>query len=234
MKITSGIFKKKNITFVAKLPFRPTKVRVRQAIFNILKHRFFNDFSELFVLDCYAGTGSFGFEALSLGARHVTFIEKNYEIASMIKKSAYDLNVLDRINIHNKDFVNFINNDHSLFDIVFLDPPYFKDLVCPSVAHLVKIGAIHEKSILCVECSKKDIMTINQSLSKIPSHREDPNTQSAEGDTERRNAAGSTSVSIQAPDRSADNLSALGYMNANIILQRQYGDVVVCFFELSL
>jgi 16S rRNA (guanine(966)-N(2))-methyltransferase RsmD len=189
MKITSGALKKRNIVFSTSLSIRPTKTRVRQAIFNILKHRFFQDFGELYVLDCFAGTGALGFEALSLGTKHVTFIEENYSVASTIKKSASDLNVLDRVDIHSKNVLNFVYDSKHLFDVVFLDPPYFENLVCPAIAHLKQIKIIHDKSIFCVECSKKEVDMINQSLL---------------------------------------------CMNLNLLLQRQYGDVVVCFYGSSL
>jgi 16S rRNA (guanine966-N2)-methyltransferase len=134
------------------LGVRPTRGRVRQAIFNVLRHRFYVNFQGATVLDGFAGTGAFGLDAISLGAR-VTFVEKDAQAAEFLKKRVGP--------VHNVDLLDF--RPEGPFNVVFLDPPYFKDLIVPATLALQQSGAF-ANTVLVFECASKEFVTVKARL----------------------------------------------------------------------
>lgn len=99
---------------------RPTPDMVREAIFSRLEHRGYLDNTD--VLDVYAGSGAFGLEAASRGARTVTAVDANREAVSTIKANAKKtgLDVL----VVNQKAEAFLGTIGRSYDLIFLDPPY--------------------------------------------------------------------------------------------------------------
>jgi 16S rRNA (guanine(966)-N(2))-methyltransferase RsmD len=93
---------------------------LRETLFNVLAPRI----TGARVLDGYAGTGAVGIEALSRGAAHVTFVERDARAAALIETNLAHSGVTDRYAIIR---AGFAGNDDALggaFDLIFLDPPY--------------------------------------------------------------------------------------------------------------
>jgi 16S rRNA (guanine966-N2)-methyltransferase len=102
---------------------RPTSSRVREALFSSITHQV-GDYSELNVLDLFAGSGALGFEALSRGAHRATFIESDRKACDCIQSNAEHLNV-QTATIIQADAVHTVATKGSAqFDLVFIDPPY--------------------------------------------------------------------------------------------------------------
>jgi 16S rRNA (guanine966-N2)-methyltransferase len=100
---------------------RPTQDRIRQVIFSSL--------AEIVpgarVLDLYAGTGSFGIEALSRGAASATFVEKEKEAIECIRENLTHCHL--KGDVRQADALTFLDgNPSSQFDLIFADPPYTK------------------------------------------------------------------------------------------------------------
>jgi 16S rRNA (guanine966-N2)-methyltransferase len=139
---------------------RPTRGRVSQAIFNVLQHRFFVDWSKTSVLDAFAGTGAFGFQALTLGAQYVAFVERDLYVASQISKRAVGLGLHENsYRVFNMDIMQFCPS--SPFHVIFLDPPYFKGLVLPAVKNLLNSNAT---SLFVIECASKESSCVQSGL----------------------------------------------------------------------
>ncbi len=105
---------------------RPTSQRVRKAIFSILKE----DFENKEVLDLYAGSGSLGIEALSMGAKFCHFVDIKKRCINIIRKNLISLNLLYKGASHCKDALKSVKDFYlqgKKFDIIFADPPYYKD-----------------------------------------------------------------------------------------------------------
>jgi 16S rRNA G966 N2-methylase RsmD len=83
MRIISGIHKGRKIVAPKKLPVRPTTDRSKEALFNILQHQM--DFSELSVLDLFAGTGSISYEFGSRGVAQLTAVDKTGTASNSFK-----------------------------------------------------------------------------------------------------------------------------------------------------
>ena len=145
MDILAGEFGGRRIKTVSKLPYRPTKSRVRKSIFDsLIPFRF------PMVLDLFSGSGILGFEAASRGAKFVTFVEKHNPTLRLIKQKASELSG-PIYTFKPGSAVSFLRRSGS-FDLIFADPPYgtrnLESLAETILEHLNKKG----KFIL--ECEK--------------------------------------------------------------------------------
>lgn len=141
MRIISGIARGHRLHTPPKtsLEIRPTSDRAREALFNIIGDKIIDSS----VLDLFAGTGAFGLESLSRGAKHVVFVDKGNISLSLIKKNLQSIIPLlsstdeatPTIEIYKHNLSHSLNyqrsevaNDLSAFNIIFLDPPYDKSM----------------------------------------------------------------------------------------------------------
>ena len=84
VRITGGLLKGRSLKVYSGGEVRPTSDKVRQALFNILRHRFNADFEGVRALDLFAGSGALGLEALSRGAQEVLFVEADPHTAKVL------------------------------------------------------------------------------------------------------------------------------------------------------
>ena len=104
---------------------RPTIDRAREALFNIIQ----NNIENSVVLDCFAGSGAFCFEAVSRGATKAIAIEKNPIAFAIIQKNLEKLNI-NNMEVKNMDSLNYLEHDKNIqFDFIYLDPPYKLDVL---------------------------------------------------------------------------------------------------------
>ncbi len=118
MRVIAGEFRSRKILSVPGLETRPTSDRLRETLFNILNPLL----PGCVFVDAYAGTGAVGIEALSRGARHVAFIEKDKTALAVIQQNLASLKVEARSRV-----IRGLAPMHMAAipaDIVFLDPPY--------------------------------------------------------------------------------------------------------------
>ncbi|WP_201582677.1 16S rRNA (guanine(966)-N(2))-methyltransferase RsmD [Psychrobacter jeotgali] len=170
VRIIGGQFKRRVVSFIDAEGLRPTPDRLRETLFNWL----LNDLHGARVLDSCAGSGVLGFEALSRGAAHCTFIEANQAQSQMLRKSAEQLSldsasyqvlygpaeqVLDQLNPFNQSSeheISSVNNStgNPTFDIVFIDPPYAADLWQPILTALLRAELIDNTTLIYIEADK--------------------------------------------------------------------------------
>lgn len=128
MRIIAGIYRNQLLQTPKGEQTRPTASRLRESLFNICQ----NYIDEASFLDAFAGSGAIGFEALSRGAKHVVFIEKNKEAIRCLQKNAETLGVMSQCQILHGDvfqFLQLFQKQKKQFDIIYADPPYnTKDL----------------------------------------------------------------------------------------------------------
>jgi len=157
MRIIGGKFKGKTIASPPHEGTRPTSDRTREMIFNVLLHN--PSFGAEIIrdkaaLDVFAGTGALGLEAYSRGANPVQFIENNPETLSILKKNAQACG-LSLSTILAIDAQKLRNAPHS-FDLIFLDPPYHKNLILPTLTTLILQGWISEDAVIIIEIAKNE------------------------------------------------------------------------------
>lgn len=120
MRIISGIHKGKRLLAPKKLPVRPTTDMAKEALFNILNNT--HHFSQLSVIDLFAGTGNISYEFASRGSTQITAVDGYYDCVKYIKKTSKELD-LD-ISTIKSDVLKFLDKTSLKADIIFADPPY--------------------------------------------------------------------------------------------------------------
>ena len=118
MKVIAGIYKGRNIDTIKDAATRPMMGIAREGIFNTLQFSFEN----ADVLDLFAGSGSMGIEALSRGAKYVTFIDNSPDCIKQINKNLQEYK--NDYSVLKLDVSNYINEVAGKYDIVFYDPPF--------------------------------------------------------------------------------------------------------------
>jgi 16S rRNA (guanine966-N2)-methyltransferase len=122
LKLTGGSFAGRRI-YVPDIGVRPATNLVREAIFSTLKSFLKDGVQGCSVLDLFAGTGSLGIEALSRGARRVTFVDSRMEsIRSIIR----NLEILGfTASVERSDVSRFLKKNNQIeYELIFMDPPY--------------------------------------------------------------------------------------------------------------
>jgi 16S rRNA (guanine966-N2)-methyltransferase len=121
MKIISGIYKGRKLKFIKDKEIRPTKDIVREAIFDTLREWIVNKK----VLEIFAGSGILGMEAISHGAKKITFIEKDKKCIKVIKENIENLGVEKYCGLIKGDCEYEIEKlENMKFDLIIGDPPY--------------------------------------------------------------------------------------------------------------
>ncbi len=146
MRIISGKFKGKKISYINSSTTRPLRDYVKENIFNIITHgkKTKLNLDNSNILDLYSGVGSFGIECLSRNAGKVVFIERDPMAFSILKKNIKNLKIEGKAKLIPKDINLYINefNSKEKFDLIFLDPPY------RNITYIEIINLIKEKKIL--------------------------------------------------------------------------------------
>jgi 16S rRNA (guanine966-N2)-methyltransferase len=133
LRIIAGRHRGRRLRFPDGVEIRPTPDRVRETLFNWLQPRI----GESRVLDLFAGSGALGLEALSRGAAHVTFVEKDRRAATAIEAITREWQEANaRVVCESAIGWLAATPTEPPFDIVFLDPPYDSDLLAAAAAAL--------------------------------------------------------------------------------------------------
>lgn len=121
VRIIGGTHRSRIIRFPDQDGLRPTSDRIKETLFNWIQ----NDVSNAACLDLFAGSGSLGIEALSRGAKSVHFVESAAEAAKSINENLADLG-LEKAVVSRSSVEAWLKDSaaQSLFDLVFIDPPY--------------------------------------------------------------------------------------------------------------
>lgn len=120
LTITGGTLRSRRVPTPPGRAVRPTPARVKEALFSILGARV----DAARVLDLFAGSGALGFESLSRGATHVTFVEKHRPTADALRKSARALGIAEQVDVITAPAERAVHAVTGRYDLVFADPPY--------------------------------------------------------------------------------------------------------------
>lgn len=149
LRLIAGQWRGRKLPILTTEGLRPTTDRVRETLFNWLQF----DIQGAQVADLFAGSGSLGFEAASRGAQQVTLIEMDKAAARQLNQnvsrlSAPQINVIQQSAL---DWLNAESTQPTKLDIVFIDPPFNKSLVSPTLEALKRGGWLHSDSLIYVE-----------------------------------------------------------------------------------
>lgn len=152
MRIISGKYKGRRITPPKNLPVRPTTDMSKEALFNVLNNYF--NFSELKVLELFAGTGSISYEFGSRGCSPILCVDGDVGCVNFIKKTAKEFE-FDITAIKN-DVFKFLEKHLGNYDIIFADPPY--NLAQKEFEKIIELifanKLLNEEGMMVIEHSK--------------------------------------------------------------------------------
>ncbi len=137
---------------------RPTSERAREALFDILAHGRLSDgpaYEDAQVLDAFAGTGAFGLEALSRGARRVTFMEKDRQVRALLQQNVEMLGETQQAAILSADATRPPRASGAC-SLAFLDPPYREDLAARALKALAATGWLAPSALVIVELAARE------------------------------------------------------------------------------
>ena len=154
MRIVGGKYRHREIIYPNDSSHtRPTKDRIREAIFSAL-----GDISNARVLDLYAGSGAMGIEALSRGASHVTFVDISPLAIKVIKDNINKLKISDDECevIKDSDFhaLERFSLNQEKFDLVILDPPYQEGQYEEVLSFLINKDLLHNSAVIVMESNR--------------------------------------------------------------------------------
>lgn len=150
MRIISGRFKGLRLASPKGLGLRPTLDRVREALFSALGTLVIS----ARVLDLFAGTGAFGFEALSRGAAYAVFVEKNRRACGLIAETSRRLGVESQARILAMDALDAmreLGKEEARFEVIFLDPPYESEWIARTLNDPVFPNLLESEGVFVVE-----------------------------------------------------------------------------------
>jgi len=155
--IRSGEFKNKKLQ-IPPVGVRPTSDKIRQAIFNVLMHAdFAPPMANARVLDAFAGTGAMGLEALSRGAAHAWFMENDPAVGKILQQNLAIAAARATLLVADAGAPERAPEG---MNMVFLDPPYSKNLLLSAVSALQAAEWISEKTLLIIETAAQEALLL--------------------------------------------------------------------------
>ena len=153
LRIIGGTWRSRRLQFIDSPKIRPTPDRVRETLFNWLA----NDIKGSVCLDLFAGSGALGFEAMSRGADRVTLVEEDARIAAMLseQKELFDA---QEIEIKNQNALTYLPNANQQYDLIFLDPPFYSDLLEKVIPIILKQKLLNANGLIYVESAAQQKM----------------------------------------------------------------------------
>jgi 16S rRNA (guanine966-N2)-methyltransferase len=159
VRIVGGRWRGRKLDFPAIDAIRPSPDRVRETLFNWLQH----DIVGTRCLDLFAGSGALGIEALSRGAAHVSFVDREPKIGRYLRETLAHLNCVDS-EVVVADALSYLKSAPQSFDIAFLDPPFSSDLLMRGLAALQR-GWLKPNAWVYVECDVANALTLPEKWS---------------------------------------------------------------------
>ena len=146
IRIIAGKHRGRKLPVLLAEGLRPTTDRVKETVFNWLMPYIHGENC----LDCFAGAGSLGFEALSRGANQVTLIELNSSAAKQLQTNKQLLNA-NNVTVTNTNLLDFLKSSTKQhYGVVFIDPPFREGLVTQT-AELLNDGWLSDQALIYVE-----------------------------------------------------------------------------------
>lgn len=152
MRIITGLLKGRNIEVPANTDIRPTTGRTKEGVFSTILSRRFMENAR--VLDLFAGTGNYGFEAISRGAAQVTFIDRDKYLLRRIEEYGREFDIEDQIRTRRAEVEQFLEGPPLPSDFIFCDPPYKYETFDRILDPIFDNGWLNEAGWLIVEHNK--------------------------------------------------------------------------------
>ncbi len=158
MRIISGKYKGRVLKGYTLKGTRPTMDRVKESLFATINEYVNNSVC----LDLFAGSGALGLEALSMGAREVIFVDKEFIACKTIKSNLEMLDVNTNTTVLNMDYLKALERLYpKKFDLIFLDPPYKTDYLKKALEKIEELKLITDTSLVILESDDINKLTFS-------------------------------------------------------------------------
>ena len=170
MRIIGGKNKGKKISLPIDKNTRPLRDLVKESIFNLIEHS--NKFSVSILI---SGTGSFGLECFSRGAKFITFVESYPHALNILRKNISKMDALSSSEVIENNCFELVkeykNFSKKKFDIIFLDPPYKDKNINLLIDQIIDQKFLKKNGIILIHRHKKDDIEITSKLNIIDSRK---------------------------------------------------------------
>ena len=163
MRVIAGSARRLQLKTVEGLDTRPTTDRIKETLFNMIN----SGLIQSRFLDCFAGSGGIGIEALSRGASRAVFIEKNPKAVECIRQNLKTTRLEDRALVMSCDVLmalKRLEGKDYCFDTIFMDPPYNHEWERMVLEYLKDSELVHEDTVIIVEASLETDFSYVESL----------------------------------------------------------------------
>lgn len=175
MRIIAGTARGRKLLSPENMETRPTLDRIKESMFSIIQMRI----PEATVLDVFAGTGSLGLEAASRGAKECHLIDKSPITFPLLKKNIENLKFEENCKCYNMDSydaLKMFSRDKKVFDIIFIDPPYMKDMIPKAIEIIYENNLLDRNGLIVTKIdTREELYEGNNYIVKVD-HRKYGNT----------------------------------------------------------
>ena len=150
MRVIAGSARRLQLKTVEGMETRPTTDRIKETLFNMIGA----DLIQTQFLDCFAGSGGIGIEALSRGASKAVFIEKNPKAVECIRENLSRTHLEEGALVLESDVIaglKRLEGRNYRFDLIFMDPPYAGGFYEPVLKEILNAGILSEEGYVVAE-----------------------------------------------------------------------------------
>ena len=147
MRVIAGTARSVPLKSIEGLATRPTTDRVKTSMFNIIQF----EIEGREALDLFGGSGALGIEALSRGAKHATFVDRNPASAAVIRENLQKTKLSPQATVVQQEAIAFLRSCKSRYDLIFLDPPYAENLLENALKCISEIDILKSRGIIICE-----------------------------------------------------------------------------------
>lgn len=155
MRVISGKYKGKKLEGFLVEGTRPTMDRIKESLFAMVQE----DLFDASCLDLFAGSGSLGIEALSCGAKVCYFVDNSSVIFPILKKNIENIEGAILLFQHYEKALEKFSQENISFDLIFLDPPYQKNLITPVLKMIFSYGLLKKGGKIICEFEEEEVVT---------------------------------------------------------------------------
>lgn len=152
MRVISGKARRTVLKTIEGMDTRPTTDRIKETLFNMINSEIY----DCSFLDLFSGSGGIGIEALSRGAKRAVFVENNRKAVDCIKDNLERTHLKEFALVCETDVLGYLNRiktSSEVFDIIFMDPPYNKEIEKDVLYSLKDSSIIGRNTLIIVEAS---------------------------------------------------------------------------------
>ncbi len=176
MRIIAGLAKgRKIMSPVGTGTTRPTLDRIKESMFSIIQNKIYGSIA----LDVFSGTGSLGLEAASRGAKECYLVDKSPETFSFLAKNVENLKfeqICKCINMDSYKALEEFSRKKLVFDLIFIDPPYMKNMIPPAVEIIEREGILQKDGLIVTKIDSKEELYEGTDNIVLVDHRRYGNT----------------------------------------------------------